>query len=181
MNTIILAIVAAIGLSTGDINVKSINTEASTIEWVGKKVTGKHTGTIKIKEGSFEFDGDKVVSGSFVIDMTSIENTDLSGNMQGKLVGHLKSADFFDVANHPTATFKLHSMNDEGSVYGHLTIKGITKPISFDASFEGNKASAKIVVDRSKYDVRYGSGSFFDNLGDKAIYDEFTLNVNLVM
>lgn len=181
MTSFLLAIIASIGLMTTPVTTKTIDASKSTISWEGKKVTGKHSGTINIQEGSFEFDGAKVVGGSFVIDMTSLTVTDLKGDMAGKLAGHLKSPDFFDVANHPTATFELHSVNDEGSVYGHLTIKGITKPISFDAEFSNDGATAKIIVDRTKFDVRYGSGSFFDNLGDKAIYDEFTLNVNLVM
>jgi Uncharacterized conserved protein len=181
MSTLFLAFIAMIGLSTTPITTKSIDVSKSQVEWVGKKVTGKHGGTITLKEGSLEYDGDQVVGGSFVIDMTSLQVTDqLPEGPKAKLTGHLKSADFFDVANHPTASFKIQSIND-GSVYGHLTIKGITKPISFDANFTSAGAAATITVDRTKFDVRYGSGSFFDNLGDKAIYDEFTLNVNLAI
>ncbi len=169
-----------------------IDLEKSTVEWVGKKVTGKHNGTIKLKEASLEMnDAGMLTGGKFVIDMTTLANTDLAGkDMQPKLEGHLKSPDFFNVAEHPTSTLvitKVVHRGTEGSykVIGDLTIKGITKPVKFNAQFGedgGMKvATAEVVVDRSEYDVRYGSGSFFDNLGDKTIYDEFTLNVNLVM
>lgn len=103
--------------------------------------------------------------------MTSLESTDLSGNMKGKLDGHLKSDDFFGVENHPEATLMLTSVKATGknayNAKGKLTIKGKTNPVEFTIAIYGSKANATVKVDRSKYDVRYGSGSFFDNLGDK--------------
>lgn len=162
---------------------KEINTETSTVTWKGYKVTGSHTGTINLKSGSLEFDGDKLTGGEFIVDMTSINTTDLSGDMKGKLDGHLKSDDFFGIENNPTSTLVFTSVEATGKnsyeVTGDLTIKGTTKPVTFDVSIYGSKATATLKVDRSEYDVRYGSGSFFDNLGDKTIYDEFDLVVDL--
>lgn len=180
MKIIFLALMTSLGLITTPTSTKNIDVTKSNVEWIGKKITGQHSGTIKLKEGSIELENEKVIGGQFVIDMTSIAVTDIQGGAAEKLAGHLASPDFFDVANHGSAKFDIISVNDEGSVYGNLTIKGITKPISFDADFTSNGATAKIIIDRTKYDIKYGSGSFFDNLGDKAIYDEFTLNVNLV-
>ena len=127
--------------------------------------------------------------GEFVIDMTTITSTDLEGEYQQKLNGHLKSADFFGVEKYPEAKFVIKNVKENGkngrfTVTGDITIKETTKEINFDAqlvnSGEGIVAVADIVIDRSEFDVRYGSGSFFDNLGDKTIYDDFTLSVNLV-
>jgi len=168
-----------------------IDTEKSTIVWVGKKVTGKHDGTIKIKEGSVQMADGKLTGGKFVIDMTTLMNTDMAGSDgQAKLEGHLKSEDFFNVAVHPTATLVITDVaarGTEGSykITADLTIKGTTKPVKFNAQFASENgrttATADIMVDRSEYDVRYGSGSFFENLGDKTIYDEFELHVSLVL
>jgi polyisoprenoid-binding protein YceI len=167
-----------------------IDLEKSTVTWKGKKVTGKHHGIIKLKEATLDMNDGMLNGGSFTIDMQSLENSDLSGNMKGKLEGHLKSADFFNVAEFPTATLNLTKVSSRGTpgdfkVTGDLTIKGITKPIKFNAHIGESEgmmvAEADIMVDRSEYDVRYGSGSFFDNLGDKTIYDEFELSVKLVL
>lgn len=163
--------------------VKSINPEKSSVAWEGKKVTGKHTGLISISEGSLEFDHGKLTGGNFVIDMTSITSTDLKGPPANKLLGHLKSDDFFGVGSFPTAELDITKVtkSDTGySVTGNLTIKGISKPVSFDTVITKEGATAEIVIDRTDYNVKYGSGKFFDNLGDKTIYDDFTLNVNLV-
>lgn len=166
----------------------NVDTNQSKVEWIGRKVTGEHNGSIKIKEGNLEVDGNNLQGGSFVIDMNSLVNADLEGEYKGKLEGHLKSDDFFGVATHPTAQFiitKAQAKKDgQYDITGDLTIKNITHEITFPATVKVNgtqvTADAKIVVDRSKYDVRYGSGSFFDNLGDKTIYDDFDLQVSLV-
>ncbi len=167
----------------------TVNAEKSNINWKGEKVTGEHTGTIKIKSGSLMLKEGKLQGGEFIIDMASIENTDLDGEYKGKLEGHLKSDDFFGTAKFPEATLKITGAKETSkagvyTVMADLTIKGITNPITFNATLLDDKgtvvANANVVVDRSKFDVRYGSGSFFDNLGDKTIYDEFTLTVNLV-
>ena len=165
--------------------VKTLNTTESEITWKGKKVTGSHTGTISIMDGGLEFDeAGMLAGGNFTIDMNSITCTDLSGKSADKLIGHLKSNDFFGVANHPTASFNITKVVSRGTpgnykVIGDLTIKDITKQIKFNADLTDNSGTAEITIDRTDFNVRYGSGSFFDNLGDKTIYDEFELVVNL--
>ncbi|KPM31817.1 YCE I like family protein [Croceitalea dokdonensis DOKDO 023] len=162
---------------------KEVNTEKSTVTWKAYKVTGSHYGTISLKSGALMFDGDKLTGGEFVVDMTTINTTDLEGDSKGKLDGHLHSDDFFSTASNPTSSLVFTNVKADGKnsykVTGDLTIKGITKPVTFDVSVYGSKATATMKVDRTKYDVKYGSGSFFDNLGDKTIYDEFDLVVDL--
>lgn len=176
-------IVLALGLMSFT-NLKEIKVDAekSNVTWKGYKVTGEHEGTISIKSGTILMDGDKLTGGTFVIDMTTINTTDLSGDSKGKLDGHLKSGDFFGVEKNPTATLVITKAEGSGNTYtvtGDLTIKGITNPVTFPMSINGNTAKADVKIDRTKYDIKYGSASFFDNLKDKAIYDEFDLNVNL--
>lgn len=180
----ILAISAAFTNPENCTDSNPINITKSTIVWQGYKLTGSHTGTLDLKVGALDWSNDKLVGGSFEVDMTSLTNTDLEGDMQAKLEGHLKSDDFFSVEKFKTASFNITKVKeipgkDMYSVTGDLTIKGITHPITFPAQINKNAASAKLKVDRSKYDVRYGSNSFFDNLGDTAIYDEFDLNIEL--
>jgi polyisoprenoid-binding protein YceI len=163
---------------------QNVNIEKSTINWLGKKIGGQHEGLIKLKSGTLVEKGGKIVSGSFVIDMKSLTNTDLTDPAYNqKLVGHLKSDDFFGVENFPTATLSITSAtkfsNGKASVTGVLTIKGKTETITFDIVKKENNYMAKIDVDRSKFNVKYGSTSFFDSLGDKAIDDIFVLNINL--
>jgi len=162
---------------------KEVNVEASKVVWKGYKVTGSHEGTIAIKSGSLEFDNEVLVGGSFVMDMTTIGSTDLQGEYKGKLDGHLKSDDFFGVEKYPTATLAFTKVTPTGKnsyeVKGNITIKGTTEPVSFTLSVYGNKANASLKIDRSKFDVRYGSTSFFDGLKDKAIYDEFDIVADL--
>jgi len=165
-------------------NKKSIKTDESSVAWTGKKVTGQHTGTINIKSGNLEFDHGKLVGGMITIDMNSIKCTDLKAGGATKLEGHLKSDDFFGVPNFPTSELKVTKTTagaTKGSynVEADLTIKGITKPVTFTAEVGKGETNAKIIIDRTDYDVRYGSGSFFDDLGDKTIYDDFELVINL--
>lgn len=162
-----------------------VNTSKSELKWTGKKVSGEHWGYIKLKDGTFTLNDGQITDGTFTIDMTSINNKDLeSPEWNQKLVGHLKSDDFFSVDKFETATLKVNESttfeNGEATVKGNLTIKGITHPISFKAKNKDGKYHANIIVDRTKYDVRYGSGKFFDNLGDNMIYDDFSLDVMLV-
>lgn len=181
--SLILLAVAFAAFNTTDI--EKVMVKDSSINWVGKKVTGKHQGTINLKSGHFMMDGESIVGGEFVIDMQSITVTDLeAGKGKEKLEGHLKSSDFFGVDKHPTATLSVKRAARTGNTYsvtGDLTIKEITNPITFEITRDGNTMTANLVVDRSKFDVRYGSGSFFDNLGDKTIYDDFDLEVNLTL
>lgn len=162
---------------------KQVDVKASTVTWTGEKVTGSHTGTIDLESGYFLMEDEKIVGGEFVMDMSSIQVTDLSGDSKGKLEGHLKSEDFFGVENHPTSKLVITSAAPKGNgkygIVGNLTIKNETHPITFDLNLHKDSATANLTIDRSKYNVRYGSGSFFDNLGDKTIYDNFDLEVNL--
>ncbi|MCG9970811.1 YceI family protein [Christiangramia crocea] len=162
---------------------KEVDVEASTVTWTGEKVTGSHNGTIELESGHLMIEDEKIVGGEFVMDMSSITVTDLSGENKGKLEGHLKSDDFFGVENHPTSKLVITSAAPKGNgvygIVGDLTIKNETHPITFDLKMNEGSASTQLTIDRSKYNVRYGSGSFFDNLGDKTIYDNFELDVNL--
>ncbi|MEM6261696.1 MAG: YceI family protein [Bacteroidota bacterium] len=168
----------------------TVNTKESKVEWKGEKVTGEHFGTINIKSGNLNYEDGKLTGGKIIVDMTSIVCTDLeNADYRAKLEGHLKSPDFFGVESHPEAVLEITKVYAQGTpdkykVIGNLTIKEATKEIKFYATAkeEDKKVTgnAEIVIDRTDFDVRYGSGSFFDNLGDKTIYDEFTLKVNLV-
>ena len=173
-------------------DIYKVDVNKSKLEWEGRKVTGAHHGTINLKDGSLEVVDGKLSGGEFTIDMNSIVNLDLENETWNKkLIDHLKSDDFFSVEKYPVAEFKITDVknykdsNTEANflVVGDLTIKGITHSVEFPAVIKiengGVSASAKIEVDRSKYDVRYGSGSFFTGLGDKLIYDNFTMNIVL--
>ena len=167
---------------TTTISEKKIDVEQSEVKWKGYKVTGQHEGTINLKEGKLIFEGDKLKGGNFTVDMSSITDTDLEGEYKGKLEGHLKSDDFFGVEKHPTASLTITKVENNGDHYtvtGDLTIKKITNTVSFNMTVGENSAMATLKIDRSKFDVRYGSPSFFNDLKDKAIYDEFDLNVSL--
>ncbi len=165
-----------------------VNTTDSKVEWTGRKVTGKHNGTVNIKEGSLQIKDGFLTGGEFTIDMTSIKVTDLTGEYAGKLEGHLKSDDFFNTGQFPTSTLKITQANAKGDgkfeVKGDLTIRGITKPVTFTTQLSPDgkryKANTNITIDRSQYDVKYGSGKFFEGLGDSTIYDEFDLAIMLV-
>ena len=184
-----LSLFAMLVVAAQSQNNYSVNTGSSVVVWTGYKVTGKHTGTVKVKSGNVQFTNGVLTGGSFEMDMNSITDTDLEGEWAGKLVGHLKSDDFLGVATYPTATFVITRAIPQDSkgnykIIGNLTIKGTTKEVKFFASAqEANgtvNASGKMTVDRSEFNMRYGSGSFFDGLGDKTIYDEFDLQIALV-
>jgi len=153
--------------------------------WLGEKVTGQHTGTINLQSGWLNWQNNKIVSGEFLIAMTTLKDSEGSANLEG----HLKSEDFFGVEKYPTSKLVVTGSTpfDKGTavVTGTLTIKEVTNPVEFKATMQkkddGVWFFANIIVDRTKYNVRYGSGSFFDNLGDKTIYDEFKLKVNLLV
>lgn len=161
---------------------KSIDVSSSTINWKGSKVLSAHYGNIDFKSGSLIFKDDKVVGGNFVVDMTSIVCTDLeAGKGKEKLEKHLKNEDFFDVENHPTSTLvfkKIKTLdNNLYEITADLTIKGITQSVTFSLNVASTKGGGQLVFDRTKYDIKYGSGSFFDNLGDRAISNDIELNV----
>lgn len=181
----IIAVVTLVSFAftTMDIEKKAVKIDKSKITWKGYKMTGSHNGTISIKSGVLEFDKDKLIGGEFVVDMTTITCDDLTGEYKGKLEGHLKSDDFFGSSKFPASTMKFTSVKMTGKnsykVTSNLTIKNITKPVTFELGVYGSKANATVKIDRSAFDVRYGSASFFNDLQDKVIYDEFDLVVDL--
>ncbi|HXJ99761.1 MAG TPA: YceI family protein [Gelidibacter sp.] len=181
-STLILAIAfvaSSFTLSTE----KPVDVNNSKITWKGHKVTGTHDGHITLQKGALKFDDkNQLTGGSFIMDMPTLTVTDLEGEMKGNLEAHLKSDDFFSTEKHTTATFVITNVSGKDGKYkvtGDLTIKGITNPNTFDMVVSGNTAKADLKVDRTKYDIKFRSASFFDNLKDKAIYDNFDLNVNL--
>ena len=186
VQTIVVALIIAtitFAFNTIEDGIKEVKVETSSVTWKGYKVTGSHMGNIALKQGSLEFKDGKLVGGEFTIDMTTVENTDMEGEYKAKLEGHLRSDDFFGVATYPTAKLVFNKVKSTGKnsyeVTGDLTIKNKTNPVTFDISIYGNKATANVKIDRTKFDVRYGSTSFFDDLQDKAIYDEFDLITDL--
>lgn len=162
----------------------NVDTEKEKLEWIGEKVTGEHKGTVELKSGWLAWNDNKLTGGEFLIDMTSIQDEDDNQ----KLESHLKSDDFFGVEKYPTAKLVVTESSpfEKGTatVKGHLTIKENTHPVEFKAAVQEKDGGlwfySNITVDRTKYDIRYGSGSFFENLGDRTIYDEFRLKVALM-
>ena len=170
-------------------DILKVDTNKSSIEWIAGKIGGEHSGIVKLSSGSLAFDGDALKAGSFVINMKSLAVTDIKGNSAQSLLNHLRGEDFFSVEKHPTSTFTVTKIapasNNKLNITGTLTIKGVSNSISFPAELKKQKnaviATAKDVkVDRTKYDIKYRSKSFFGDIGDKAIDDEFRLNINLV-
>ncbi len=168
-----------------------VDSDKSQVIWLGKKVTGEHTGTIGIKSGEIKTHDGLVESAMITIDMTTITCTDLQDEAYNqKLVGHLSSDDFFSVATHPESTFKLTSIRPgsdgvQHTISGDLTIKGITHPVSFIgevSELDKNtiRVSGTMTFDRTKWNIKYGSGQFFDALGDKMIYDDVEMTFNIV-
>jgi polyisoprenoid-binding protein YceI len=172
----------------------AVNSEATTLGWMGSKLTGSsHNGTIQVSEGSLSVENDTLTAGTFTIDMNTITNLDLEDQESNqKLVGHLTSPDFFDVAAHSVSTFEITKAEPmaqadaEGNNYsisGNLTIKGIEKNITFPAKFSATQdqanLSAKFSIDRTQWDVRYGSDKFFDDLKDNVISDIIEYDLSL--
>ena len=165
------------------------NTETSMIEWKGFKPTGAHNGTIAIKQGKLNVSDNAIESGKFVIDMSSIVVSDIPVEKEGnaKLSRHLKSADFFDIETYPNASFEVTSIETEDGktmLSGNLTMKDATNNISFPVSTEMKDdmltlTSETFTINRSKWNIKHGSKSFFDNLGDKFINDNIELKVTL--
>ena len=168
---------------------QSINITKSNVKWYGDEITGKqHYGSLKFKEGNIILTGtgkisDKIISGNFIVDMTSLNVEDLTGRGKNSLEGHLKSDDFFSVNKFNFAYLKILKSNDPvngvQTINGDLTIKGISHPVTFTMELNGIKAKSNLIFDRTKYDVKFRSGNFFQNLGDKLIYDDIKLEVNL--
>ena len=184
--TLLLLMLSGLYLVNAGAQTKLVaDTTQTKLLWLGEKVTGQHTGTIKLQSGWINWQDNKIASGEFNIDMVSIKDSENNA----MLMGHLKSDDFFGVEKFPIAKLVITGSTSfdkgNGTVSGNLTIKGVTNPLEFKAAMQkkddGTWFFANIVIDRTKYNIRYGSGTFFDNLGDKTIYDEFKLKVNLLV
>jgi polyisoprenoid-binding protein YceI len=197
--TLFLFILATMSLSaavTGEkpkhVDTYKVDTKASKLEWFAEKVTGKHNGLISLTSGAV-YNSHGQMTGAFIFDMNSIVVSDLEGEKKKKLEGHLKSEDFFSVAKFPTSSFEITSIypkpgvkpgENNFDVTGKLTIKGITREISFTAliRFDGPKMNTKaeVKVNRTHFDIRYGSKTFYEDIGDRAINDEFILKLDIV-
>ena len=180
MTRILLALASLLLLSTPALAAE-VDAAASTISWRGSKITGDfHDGQIAVKSSQLKLTRGVLSSGTIVFDMTSITVGNLTGEWKDKFLGHIKSADFFEVAKFPTATLSIDSYK-KGTMMGQLTIKGVSQPISFLAKKAGKTYTGKVSFDRTKFGIIYGSGNFFKNLGDKLINDtvevEFTLSL----
>jgi polyisoprenoid-binding protein YceI len=169
------------------INFKIVSSN-SNIDWTGKKVTGSHNGTIGIKEGNFILNDGKIESGNVVIDTAAIKILDITDpDTNAQFWGHLASDDFFSIEKFPTATFELINVKPQSDgtfhLEGNLTIKNITHFTGFDATIKSNEnafaLAGKLVIDRTKYDIRFRSGNFFKDLGDTLIYNDFELDFNI--
>ena len=166
-----------------------VNTTESVIEWEAKKVTGQHNGKVPLSGGQMVIDGKKLVSGNFEANMSALKIVELNGNENPRLDGHLKSDDFFGTDKFPKANFTMTSAKEAGAgkyeITGDMVIKGISKPVSFTAAVapQGDKilGTTTFMIDRTKYDIKYRSSNWFENLGDKAIYDEFQVTIKLVL
>jgi polyisoprenoid-binding protein YceI len=179
---LIISIAAFAGGPKGE--TYKVNKDNSSVEWTGKKVSGEHFGLVKVKGGNVNLEDDQIVGGTIVIDMNTIEVKDIEdAETNAKLKGHLMSNDFFGVKNNPTATLKITKVEkikgNKHTIFGDLTIKGKTEAVEIPATIiiEGDKivTVGEVDIDRTKFDIRYGSGQFFEDLGDKMIYDDFTI------
>lgn len=190
MKKLILTLLALTLIQTAVFaEIYAVKSDSSEVRWTATKVTGKHFGTIQVLSGEIEFTDGQFLGGQAVIDTASMAVTDIQDEkMNTKLLNHLKSADFFDTESFPSATIKITEVKviseNLYDVTADLTIKNVTHPVDFKAvvakTAEGIQATAMITVDRTLYDVRYGSGKFFENLGDKTIHDNFTLDVSIL-
>ena len=163
-------------------DVYTVDIESSTISWSAKKVGGGHTGTVKITEGNLVYNGKALQKGVFLMNMSSITSDN------ARVTNHLKSPDFFSAEKNPTSKFEITKVTAAGkervNISGDLTIKGITHPLSFPATVKQQKdvvvaVASGIRIDRTKYDIKFRSKTFFGDIGDKAIDDEFELSINL--
>ena len=160
---------------------KDVIISNSTVKWLAKKVTGSHEGNVSILDAHLHFEDDVLTGGNIKIDMNSINCTDLDGEPKEQLEGHLLSDDFFGTKYYPTAELEIIKAEkistDSYNIKGVIEIKGVKQDIAFKANIKNGIAKADLVIDRTKFNVKYGSGTFFENLGDKMIYDEFNLSV----
>ena len=170
-----------------------VNVKDSQVEWIGRKIIGQHNGTLQLGSGYLLVHEGKVLEGSFAVDMTTLTNLDLEdGSLKKTLENHLRSDDFFSIDKYPVSRFKIGKVTPIPAarpgepnhiVEGVLQIKNIANRIEFPAYIDVREgqlsANAEIDVDRTRWDIRYGSGKFFQGLGDRLIRDHFTLKITL--
>lgn len=162
----------------------TLDTQKSVIKWIGTKLKGRHNGTIKVKEGVVILNQEKVVGGEFIIDMDTIEVSDLTGKDKAKLEGHLRSEDFFEIAKFPTSKFVVTSISEpnesgEVQVTGNLEMKGITKSITFPAKIQFSQ-DKKTVSAQANFNInRQLWGITYKGMADNAINDEVNLELDL--
>lgn len=166
----------------------NIDTKSSEMYWKGTKVGGMHDGYAPFESGNLVFEKGELKSGEFVVNLDKMTSKDLSGDMAARLIGHLKSDDFFSTAKYPTTKLTFNNVkklaDNKYEVKGTLTVKNISQPVTFKADVKnsGDKltGTTDLTFDRTKFDVKYNSGNFFENLGDKLIHDDVQLKVSLV-
>lgn len=184
------AMTEGVAISSIDKGTYELNKEESVVTWYGEKVVGGgHSGTIKISSGNFVLAENGAASGEFTIDMNTIESDENIDNLEK----HLRSDDFFAVTTHPTGKFVLKNVvpsSEAGAVEGRyifsgdLTLKGITKPVSFTATLTSDEAGnvyakGSFAINRADWEVKFGSASFFSDLGDKVIRDAVNIGLDL--
>ena len=160
----------------------TVDSSKSNLEWIGKKTTGSHNGTLLIKDGFIKLDKKNIIiEGEFTLDMESITCTDLEGSKKGYFEDHLKNEDFFNTKEHPLALFRITNATSK-KINGTLTIKGISQEISFNyTQINAQEYKADITIDRTLFDIKYKSKSIFKDLGDNFIYDDFTVKLNSII
>jgi polyisoprenoid-binding protein YceI len=187
---IVLSALFVLTAFTTHVDKYTVDVTKSKLVWKAEKVTGGHDGHVSLKSGNVFMDHGKIAKASFVVDMNTITNDDIkSEKYSNKLVGHLKSEDFFNVKKHPEVSFDMIKATPVGNgkfdVFGNITIKGIQGVISFPMMLKESKSelyvSGTFSFDRTKFDIKYDSGSFFENLGDRAIKDDVVIDFNIVL
>ena len=181
---LILTIGCFFTLQSFTVEKEDVKIKDSALTWVGSKVTGSHEGTINLKSGFLTLEDNDLVGGEFIIDMTTIVCTDLSGKGKASIESHLKSDDFFSVDKFPTASLTIINVKKKDlgqyQVNANITIKGMTQRIMFEVEIKEKTAKANLLIDRTEFGIIYKSGNFFEELADKAIYDEFELSIDLM-
>ena len=181
---LILTIGCFFTLQSFTVEKEDVKIKDSALTWVGSKVTGSHEGTINLKSGFLTLENNDLVGGEFIIDMTTIVCTDLSGKGKASIESHLKSDDFFSVDKFPTASLTIINVKKKDlgqyQVNANITIKGMTQRIMFEVEIKEKTAKANLFIDRTEFGIIYKSGNFFEELADKAIYDEFELSIDLM-
>lgn len=175
----------SLSLHEGNEKYFPIDTKKSVVTWKGSGVHGAHTGYVYISKGELMMENGELMGGALQVDMSTIEDDDHRSD--NNLIEHLKDSDFFDVKIFRFSTItitKVTSMKEDKEVTGDLNIKGITHPVTFPVKMEMKdgivKADARLVIDRTKWNVRYNSGKFFDNLADQTISDSIEFQAKII-